>query len=191
MTDHYAQQDKMSYPFACKKPRCPVVKVIIWQEKKKMLLPTTDGEPPAPCLLDFHRACFCSERRAVRFGRCPICMIDSTHLSGLPGTCRRRRHLLAHWICSSLMRMSLCRARHQSWATVVFKFFDGGKKRQKERKKEADMWNLVCLLYADRWRKYYIVAFYSNTLKPFFFFFNPLRDLKRWIYTATSAFISS
>lgn len=54
-------------------------------------------------------------------------MWDTTHLSGLPGTCRRRRHLLALWICSSLMRISLCRARHQSWATVVFRFFDGKK----------------------------------------------------------------
>lgn len=65
-------------------------------------------------------------------GPLPICMIASTHLSGLPGTCRRRRHLLAHWICSSLMRMSLCRARHQSWATVVFKFFDGEIKTEEE-----------------------------------------------------------
>lgn len=54
-------------------------------------------------------------------------MSHPTHLSGLPGTCRRRRHLLALWICSSLMRISLCRARHQSWATVVFRFFDGKK----------------------------------------------------------------
>lgn len=54
-----------------------------------------------------------------------ICMWGTTHLSGLPGTWRRRRHLLALWICSSLMRISLCRARHQSWATVVFRFFEG------------------------------------------------------------------
>lgn len=61
-----------------------------------------------------------------------ICICDSTHLSGLPGTCRRRRHLLAHWICSSLRRISLCRARHQSWATVVFRFFEGEEKKKKK-----------------------------------------------------------
>lgn len=53
-----------------------------------------------------------------------------THLSGFPGTDRRRRHLLAFWISSSFKRMSLCRARHQSWDTVVFRFWD---ERRKER----------------------------------------------------------
>lgn len=46
-----------------------------------------------------------------------------TYLSGLPGTCNRKRHLLAHWIWSSLMQISLCSAKHQSCATVVFRFY--------------------------------------------------------------------
>ncbi len=48
--------------------------------------------------------------------------VVGTHLSGFPGTISRRRHLLAHWISSSLMRMSLWRAMHQSCPTVVLRF---------------------------------------------------------------------
>lgn len=47
-----------------------------------------------------------------------------THLSGFPGTDRRRQHLLAFCISSSFRRMNRCRARHQSWDTVVFRFWD-------------------------------------------------------------------
>ncbi len=53
-----------------------------------------------------------------------------TYLSGLPGTCNRKRHLLALWIWSSLMRISLCSAKHQSCATVVFRFYKHRKQRQ-------------------------------------------------------------
>lgn len=44
------------------------------------------------------------------------------YLSGFPGSSSLRRHLLAEWISSSFTRISLCRARHQSWATVMFRF---------------------------------------------------------------------
>lgn len=46
-----------------------------------------------------------------------------THLSGFPGTERDRRHLLAFWISSSLRRTSLCSARHQSWDTMLLRFW--------------------------------------------------------------------
>ena len=46
----------------------------------------------------------------------------SSHLSGVPGSRSRRRHLLAEWISCSFTRMSRCRARHQSWATVMLRF---------------------------------------------------------------------
>lgn len=50
----------------------------------------------------------------------------SSHLSGFPGSRSRRRHLLAEWISSSFTRMSRCRARHQSWATVMLRFWGAG-----------------------------------------------------------------
>lgn len=133
MTGNYEQQEKLSqsFTFTYKKQRCSVVKVNVWP-KRKMLLPPNDEEPQALWLLWFPSSAFLLWNTHSPIWPLPICMIDSTHLSGLPGTCRRRRHLLAHWICSSLMRMSLCRARHQSWATVVFRFFDGEKNREKE-----------------------------------------------------------
>lgn len=70
-----------------------------------------------------HYCCYCCFRYVLWFVLCALTVFwDTTHLSGLPGTCRRKRHLLALWIWSSLMRISLCRARHQSWATVVLRF---------------------------------------------------------------------
>lgn len=57
-----------------------------------------------------------------------LCKTPDTHLSGLPGTDRRKRHLLAFWISSSFRRISLCRARHQSWDTVLFRFLQSNKR---------------------------------------------------------------
>lgn len=68
-----------------------------------------------------------------------------THLSGFPGSRRRRRHLLAEWISSSFTFIILCRAKHQSWATVMFRFWRKSHKSWKclQNKPESSP-NFVC-----------------------------------------------
>ncbi len=74
-----------------------------------------------------------AEEKLLILSTCKKAFAPFTYLSGLPGTCNRKRHLLALWIWSSLMRISLCSAKDQSCATVVFRFY-----KHREKKDNCD-----------------------------------------------------